>query len=506
MNFSNIRKEVETTAGIRNAERLLYNSKGVIYDRNLVPFAGNQLAYYMVVDPRKFDRSQIDYLSEISNISIDDISVKLKKETPFVLKSYVKSNSIEGVYIYEGTTRYPLDSVSRHIIGYLDSDKKIGQSGIEKSYNDFLSQFNSKVSFEYSTNALNGMSDSNVLFSNLDDSKDGIILTLDKTISQYCEQLLEKNIKRGCAIIMNCNTGELLALTSTPGFDAEHLSEYLDSDGGEFINTALVNQTVGSVFKILISVSALCNGMEEFTYTCSGATTVNGRIFTCQNSKAHGEQSLSDAFSNSCNCYYISLGQLLGEEKIKIIFDKFGLDSSYRIAKDIYSESSKFPVSSGNLALANLSIGQGELMMSPLSICRLTAVVCNGGYLVNPNVYSSIYIDGQKAFGKEYNYKYRVLSEEISGSLKDMCIQCVKEGTGKNALPLTGGAGGKTASAQTGRYDKNGDEILNTYFTGFYPSDKPEYVITIFAEEGKSGASTCAPIFKQICDFIHQNY
>ena len=87
-----------------------------------------------------------------------------------------------------------------------------------------------------------------------------------------------------------------------------------------------------------------------------------------------------------------------------------------------------------------------------------------------------------------------------------MCIQCVEVGTGKNARPALGGAGGKTASAQTGKFKNDGTEILSTYFSGFYPAENPKYVITVFASDGKSGSATCAPVFKEICDFIGQNH
>ena len=86
-----------------------------------------------------------------------------------------------------------------------------------------------------------------------------------------------------------------------------------------------------------------------------------------------------------------------------------------------------------------------------------------------------------------------------------MCIKCVSDGTEQTAKPATGMAGGKTASAQTGKYSEDGREILNNYFTGFYPADKPKYVITVFALDGKSGSETCAPVFKEICDFISEN-
>ena len=132
------------------------------------------------------------------------------------------------------------------------------------------------------------------------------------------------------------------------------------------------------------------------------------------------------------------------------------------------------------LAVANLSIGQGSLMMSPLEIARITAVMCNGGYLVNPTLYYGTYIDGVIDNQSGYSYKSKIIDSETAALLKEMCMYCVSDGTGK--------------------------EILNTYFTGFYPADDPQYVITVFAANGESGSKTCAPVFKEMCDFIAQNY
>ena len=164
------------------------------------------------------------------------------------------------------------------------------------------------------------------------------------------------------------------------------------------------------------------------------------------------------------------------------------------------------PENEGTLSLANLSIGQGELMLSPVEVARITAAACNGGYLVSPTAYYGTYIDGRMGDSSEYNYKSKILSDETAQKLRQMCVYCVTDGTGTAAASENITAGGKTASAQTGKFNENGDEILNTYFTGFYPAEDPEYVITVFACNGESGSRTCAPVFRQICEFIAENY
>ena len=200
------------------------------------------------------------------------------------------------------------------------------------------------------------------------------------------------------------------------------------------------------------------------------------------------------------------MGQLLGYDKIIETAQLFGADSSIKILKDMSSSSGVLPQESGMLAVANLSIGQGSLMMSPLEIARITAVTCNGGYLVNPTIYYGTYIDGVIDNQSGYSYKSKIINDDTAAMLKEMCVYCVSDGTGASAAPAVGTAGGKTASAQTGKIGDDGEEILNTYFTGFYPADDPQYVITVFAADGESGSKTCAPVFKEMCDFIAQNY
>lgn len=496
-------EKVTATAGVRTSEKVLYKSKGNIYDRKMNSLAGGQKAYYLIINPRDFDKTQIEYISKISGIDLIYITEKLKYETPFTVISYEKPKNISGVFSFEGYTRYEQNMVAQHIIGYLDNDGVKGLSGVEKAYDDFLSKYESTSYYTYKSDAVNSIiseQDINIKINN--GSKNGVVLTIDKNLSAFAENTLKRHCTDGCVIVMNCNDGEIYALSSVPSFDNKKISDYKNN---ELVNNALVNQTVGSVFKIIVSATALKNELEDFQYECTGGIEVSGRVFSCQNGHAHGLQSLSDAFANSCNCYFIAIGQLLGFDKLIDMAKLFGMDSSIKIAKDLYSYSGVIPQESGTLALANMSIGQGELLLSPLNVTRMTAAVCNGGYLINPTVYKGIYLDDKMVYESEYEYKSKILTKQIADKLKQLCIECVENGTGKSAKPKKSGAGGKTASAQTGRYDENGKEILNNYFTGFYPAENPEYVITVFAKNGESGSVTCAPVFKEICDYIEQN-
>ncbi len=507
VSFGKISDKVNTTAGGRFAGGVLYNSKGIIYDRNLIPLSGNQFVNYLIIDPRSFDLTKTEYIAEVTDTEITDLNNKLKRETPIILKCFTDVIDISGVTVFEGTGRYAQNRVAEHVVGYLDSECVVGMSGVEKAYDSFLSSFACSTKYRYYANAVRGIGGQNQIeFFSEADNLNGIVLSLDKRLCEVSKDAASKYIDKGCVIVNDCKTGEILSLVSLPTYEVDKIAAYSEKNNGELVNNALVRQSVGSVFKAVMAVSAFQNGLDKFEYNCSGSIIINGHTFMCQRGVEHGKQSIADAFANSCNCYFISLGQLLGYEKIIETAKLLGLDSSVKLSKDMYAESAILPNDNGELALANLSIGQGELMISPISISRLFSSLCNNGSLINPSLYMGTYIDGELSNNREYIYKNKVIDDECVEEMKKMCIECVQRGTGRNAMPENGGAGGKTASAQTGVFDENGIEKLNTYFVGFYPAENPQYVITVFAAGGKSGSATCAPVFKEICDFISINY
>ncbi|MBQ8894153.1 MAG: penicillin-binding protein 2 [Clostridia bacterium] len=490
----------EAVMANRESEIILYRTKGLIYDENLNPLAGNQPCWYLLVDPRNFQSDNLDLLIEMTESNREQVQNKLKKETPFVLKTKTDPKALPGVQVFEGVDRYC--GLASHLLGYLDSAGEVGLSGVEKEYNEFLNLFSSSVCVSYNSDALHGaISGLGVEAVEAETSENGLVLTLNKEICEVLDQSMENYIEKGAAIVMDCKTGAIKAVSSMPDFDADAVSSYLDSGEGELINRAFSSQTVGSVFKIILAACALENGMEDFLYTCNGGIVINDRTFACHNHDGHGEIGLQEAFAQSCNAYFIALGQLLGYDSIAEMAERFGYGSSITILDSMKTSTGNFPVKSSNLALANLSIGQGELMASPMQIAMMTAIIANGGILPDVHLYNGIYLNGKLKANTENTEEKRVISAEHAEMLRQFCVYTVEEGTGKSAKPSSGSAGGKTSSAQTGVI-VNGVEKLNVYFTGFYPAENPEYVITVFAEGGESGGKTCGPVFREVCDFL----
>lgn len=491
-----------SVVGSRRNELLLYRTKGVIYDENMELLAGGQPCWYLIINPRDFDQENLNVILQYSKAQRSVVAEKLKKETPFVLMSEERPTAMAGVLLVKGVGRY--SGVAQHLLGYLDQMGEVGLSGIEKEYDEFLELFSSSVSVRYSADALQGaIAGLGIEAEAADELSGGVVLTLNKPLCEALERAMEKHVDCGAAIILDCRNGEVKALCSAPGYEEKNIADYLNSSNGELINRALGAQTVGSVFKIIVAACALEAGMEDFLYNCEGGIQINDWTFACHQHEGHGDVGLKEAFAQSCNSYFIALGQLLGYERIAEMAKRFGYGEELLLSDELKSSCGNVPKNDGALALANFCIGQGALTASPLHVALMTAAIANGGVLPSPNLIKGLYLDGELR-EEEAAVGTRILSEETAEILRQFCVYTVEEGTGQNAKPSVGSAGGKTASAQTGVI-KDGTEKLNVYFTGFYPAENPRYVITVFAEDGASGGKTCAPVFREICNFIAEN-
>ena len=493
----------ESAVGNRRKELVLYNTKGIIYDASVRPIAGNQPCSYLVVNPREFPKDQIDELAALCEMDQEALAKKLKKETPFVLQCKNEPKELAGVERYDGFSRY--SGVAAHLLGYLDSADQVGLSGAEKEFDSYLNLFSSAVTIEYAADALNGIiPDEKIEKEEATLSENGLVLTLDRDLCEALETSMDRYIEKGAAVILDCKSGEIKAICSRPSYNTKRIGEYLESKEGELINRALSSQTVGSVFKIVVAAAALEQGLEDFRHSCTGGIMISDQTIACHNRTGHGELGLKEAFSDSCNAYFIALGQMLGSDIICEMAKRFGFGESISILGSIASSSGNLPKAAGGLALANLSIGQGELMASPLQIARMTSVIANGGLMPQPTAYKGLYLNKKIKEGEE-GVAERIISEEYADLLLEYCIETVETGTATAAKPGIGKAGGKTSSAETGIIS-DGKEQLNVYFTGFYPADDPQYVITVFAEDGISGGKTCGPVFREVCDFIGENF
>lgn len=236
-------------------------------------------------------------------------------------------------------------------------------------------------------------------------------------------------------------------------------------------------------------------------YYCTGAVDINGLTFKCYSyyQGGHGDLDMEKAFALSCNSYFIELCQKIGYKNMISMAMKFGLGSKTGIAEQ------GIPEASGNLPdinmyhssadIANLAIGQGVMLATPLQVADLTATVANGGIKNRVNIVDSI-VDSNGNVVKRIKKieGERIISKETADKVKELMEAVTLIGTGTEAvMGYYGGAGGKTGSAETGS-----EEIVHAWFAGYFPAAGPRYSIAVFAEDGRLGGKSAAPVFAQI--------
>ena len=211
------------------------------------------------------------------------------------------------------------------------------------------------------------------------------------------------------------------------------------------------------------------------------------------------------AHGNGPQVGVINLAFEVGGEKILETAKNLGFGSPSFFGEDFYSKAGNLPSEEelfSKTVLASFAFGQGKLLATPVQLAVLASAAANKGKAVTPKIVLGTY-DKNGVFEKTPDYaKNPVMSEKTAELLKNMMINVVEKGSGENAKPEKGGAGGKTASAQTGQFDKEENEIIHAWFVGFYPAKEPRYAIAVFAEGMNSGGEFAAPVFKKICDGI----
>lgn len=427
---------------------------------------------------------------------------------PLVETEYELLNSrIYSDYNFKVPKRYSDNQIAEHIIGYTDIDGE-GVSGIEKDYNDYLKGIKNNIKIKYYKDAKGRLLKGKGI--DVDESEkstdSGIVLSIDSDIQAFSQKCASK-LNKGCVIVSDSKTGDILALSSYPSFNPNSISDYINDNNYPLLNRALLNYNVGSVFKVVICMAALESGIsEDFTYNCKGHINCSGVRFNCHNLKGHGKLDMKNALSKSCNTYFIKLAQKTGSEQIIKIAKKLGLDKRLYLSDSIISAKGNLPSNnslSARAALANLSFGQGELLETPLHLSTVYSVIANGGYLIKPCLVKSKVLNSQITEKIKNQTKIRVISYTTANKINSFLEYTVLYGTGKNASVKNCATAGKTATAQTGKY-KNGKEILISYFIGYITTkDDNKYTILVMKENGVSGSSDCAPIFKEIGEYIN---
>jgi penicillin-binding protein 2 len=295
-------------------------------------------------------------------------------------------------------------------------------------------------------------------------------------------------------------------MASVPAYDVHDLSASLKDERLPFLNRALAAYPVGSVFKPFVAAAALESGVAlPDAYECVGFTDVGELRFRCYRSTAHGSMDLPAAISKSCNCYFIDLGLITGAENVSDTAAQCGFGREIKLTGELIGAAGNVPaaedLSEGELA--NLCFGQGALLASPLQLAAAFNTLASGGVYREPTLMRSLVDENKTEYARYKNEtEYQALKRNTCDIVNDCLLRNMLEGTGKNGASELFFSCGKTATAQTGRYDENGKESLCTWFCGFFPYEEPKYTVVVFNEDGTSAAEDCAPVFKTISEEI----
>ena len=481
-------------------------TRGQIYDRNLQPLTDTEQHNYIAVQPT--DEAIQACAEQITGASRRLALDAAAEGTPFVLdledNQKVYAVDVENFAV---SARLPHDTTQQlavHLLGYLDGEGN-GVNGIEKAYNSQLAAAGEEVTVRCQVDAL-GQPLENTAMQVQGSSRSpqqGVVLSLDKRMQQVVQQV-GAQIEQGAIVVMDVQTGAITASASFPQYDPYHLEQALADENQPLINRALLPYCVGSSFKLSVAAAALEEGITpSFSVDCVGGTTVAGRIFYCHNRAGHRETDLKGAIEQSCNPYFIKLGQQTGAEQLLGMAKALGFGQETLLADGVVAQAGNLPTLSELASpheLANFSFGQGKLTATPVQVAAMVSAVANGGMAVTPHLVLGITEDGVTIREQQAPAAVRIFSEQTAAFLQEAMIGVVEEGSAPLAKPKQGGAGGKTASAQTGLYDEMGEEIVHAWFAGFFPAENPQYAAVILIEGGEYGGQVASPLFAQLVD------
>ncbi len=488
----------EVQANLSSIKIEIANQRGTIFDCNGYPLTNNKKKIFACVSPTP--RAITAISTALNDEKLESVLQTLKSGKPAIceVQKKIECDGIICTEIYTTSDYIP----AIHTIGYCDSDNK-GTSGLEKSYNSFL-QSKYPLTIRYACDGkgriLQGVKPT--IENIISPLSFGVISTIDINIQNIVESAAE-NLTKGAIVVADVKTAKIRGIVSAPTFTTNNIESLLNDSFTPLYNRTLGAYNVGSVFKLCVAASAVENGYEKFKYNCKGSFKIIDRTFKCHNLSGHGINDLNSAISQSCNTYFYNLGIKSGAEKLIITASNLNFGKAIRLCNGITTAKGALPTLEKlqNIAhLANFSIGQGDFTATPISLLPLYCAIATDGKYYMPSI-----VEGTTQNGKLTEYDYgsptRVFSKSTADKLKSALNLVVTEGTGVLGNPKTVTAAGKTATAQTGKYE-NGKEIESSWFCGFFPFEEPKYAVVVFAENKALTTKPCAQIFAEIADKI----
>ena len=542
---------------LRNQTRTTYVAadRGDIYDCNMNILATDMAVENVYLDPHELKQSREDiqaiasFLGGIlerepawiaeqaadTKMRYKQVGTRISEETASQIRTYINENDISGIHLEPASKRvYPYGTLAAQVIGFTNAGGE-GSEGVEAAYDKYLTGSSGKV---ITTKGNNEM-DMPFSYENYVSSIPGndVILTLDATVQACLEKQIDAAIARydvqngAFGIVMNCKTGEILAMATLGSYDPNNYLEltdpkvmqqledrkqaYLQQPEGsdaytagktaysEALTAARLKQwrnrvlsdgyEPGSTFKVLTMAAALdCGAIDLNThFYCSGAEQIPGRAqrLHCWRSTGHGAEQTPQALQNSCNIAFAHIALKMGGEKFYEYIEKFGILEKTGIdlsgeSKGIFFDKSLVTNTDkwGTASLTSGSFGQ-TFKITPLQLVRAISSVVNGGYLMEPYIVSEILdAQGNTVLKQEPTIVRQTISKETSDRMRSLIESVVAEGTAKNAAVAGFSIGGKTGTSEKiDVFDENGQRVQDKIvsFVGIAPMEDPEYIVLV---------------------------
>lgn len=546
----------ESAVDLQLADTTVSAKRGTIYDANGNVLAESASVWQVVMSPVNFKNDKqrqaaAKGLSEIFDLEYNDVLDDTKQQSHYVVvKRRIESDEREKVlelidtlkkdYSCSGVIQllddykryYPKNSLASSVIGFTGSDDQ-GLEGIEYEYDSYLSGTPGRIITAQNARG----TDMPFRYEQNVESEDGnnVYLTIDETIQSICEKYMQKGVEdnnvlnKGVCIAMDVNTGAILAMVTTDGYDLNNPYELSAKDKKKIKSTPKKKQAEaesaalsnmwrnkavadtympGSVFKMCVASAALEENLvnEKTSFTCTGSISVEGETIHCSNISGHGTQNFVEAISNSCNPAFIQIGQMLGASKFRQYYQGFGFSDKTGIdlpgeAEDSFWKEGKM----GGVDLAVASFGQ-NFTITPIQMITACAAVSNGGYVVQPHVVSKITDSkGNVIKTVDKKVKRQVISDDTSKKMNEY-LEYNTERQGAAAGYISGykvaGKTGTTEKRGVTKVESSFSEDYISSFCGYAPADDPQIAMLVFFDtpdgDAYYGSQVSSPVFINI--------
>ena len=540
----------ERALGQQLRDTVVPADRGRIFSADGVLLAANSSCWTLRASPREMPADKLDLaaqglaelldlnagklLEKFSDRASNDclLRYRVERETADAVRDFCEENGITGIRINQDSKRwYPQGEFLASVLGFTNVDNA-GVSGLELEYDDLLTGENGVVLT--AVNAWGYTLEQSYETERVPLEGSGLRLTIDANIQHYLENALNYAVQehhvsaRAVGIVMDVNTGAVLAMSTTPSYDPNEprviydraARAAVDALSGEQRAAALQlaqqtqwrNKAVsdlyepGSVFKLITCAAALDTGAvsKHSTFYCGESISVAGTRFHCANHKRHGSQTVTQALENSCNQSFIQIGARLGKEAFCDYFAAFGLrgptgvDLPAEPKKSLYYTADRM----GPVELASCAFGQS----SKISYLEMAAAVCavvNGGKLMQPYLVSDILNpDGSILQHLDPVCRRQVLKAETSAAMREMMEAVVLYGGGRNAQIPGYRVGGKSGTSQ--KLDSEDEKARIASFVAVAPIDAPQFLCLVCLDEPHSwttaGGSLSAPVCAEVLE------